>query len=676
MRAGIEQRAARWTAIRIGLVGLAFAVGFVVVTARAVQLQVLQGDRLGGMARDQYLRDLTQKPRRGTITDRNGAVLAGNAEADSVFVDPRTFPAGQRHRDLLRLAKALGLDPKALEKKVAKGARFAWVKRRVSPAEAEQVRAMQLAGVGFVKETRRYYPRRELAGQILGIVGDDGEGLEGVEKALDESLQGEGMRLPSLRDARGAHLLAAGPAPERVLEGARVELTIEQGLQNVAERALSRAVAQARAVSGMAIAVDPATGEILAMATAPLMNPNAPRREDMRNRAVLDTYEAGSTAKTFVLARALDEGAIGPETSLFCENGKWTIGKHTIHDHKGLGWVTPARVMASSSNICAAKVGQRLGRERLQKAFLAFGFGERTQIGVPGEPRGQIPFPRAEISLATMSFGQGMTATPLQTTLAMAAIANQGVLVKPWLVRRVVDPGSGEVLAQATPTTVRRVVSPQTAAQMTRWLEGVVADADGTGKKARLDGWRAAGKTGTAQKADAATGGYSRDKNFSSFVGFAPAEAPRVVVGVFIDEPKGETFGGDVAAPVFREIVEHALKALLVPTEGAEVAAIPPPGAPVATLAPPPPAAEAAERDDGAALPPDEAGPRRATQGNGPVAVPAVQGLAARAALRRLESADLAGDVRGSGRVTGQVPRAGERVQRGTRVRLTLAPPG
>ena len=669
MRAGIEPRTARWMAIRIGIVAAAFAVGFAVVAGRAVQLQILQGDRLGGMARDQYLRELTQKPRRGTITDRNGAVLAGNAEVDSIFVDPRAFPAGARTRDVVRLAKALQLEPKALEKKIAKGARFAWVKRRVSPAEAEHVRALKLVGVGFVKETRRYYPRRELAGQILGIVGDDGEGLEGVEKAWDDSLQGESMRLPSLRDARGAHLLAEGPAPELVLEGARVELTIEQGLQNAAERALVQAVQQARAASGMAIAIDPATGEILALATAPLLNPNAPRKEDLRNRAVLDTFEVGSTAKAIVLARALDEGAITPSSSIFCENGRWAVGKHTIHDHKGLGWVPPARVMAASSNIGAAKVGGKLGRERLQQAFLAFGFGERTQTGIPGEPRGQIPFPKAEISLANMSFGQGLTATPLQITMAMAAIANRGVLMKPWIVRRVVDPASGDVLSEAVPTPVRRVISAETAAQVSAWLEGVVADADGTGKKARLEGWRVAGKTGTAQKADGATGGYSADKRFSSFVGFAPADAPRVVIGVFIDEPKGEVYGGDVAAPVFRELAEHALKARGVPTTGAPLAVVAPP--------PPTPSTDAApDRDEGVALATVEVAPRRPAQGSGAVAVPGLQGLPARAALRRLESADLAGDVRGSGRVTAQVPRAGEVVKRGTRVRLTLAPPG
>jgi cell division protein FtsI (penicillin-binding protein 3) len=667
MRAGIDPRAARWIAIRIGIVAAAFAAGFAVVSGRSVQLQVLQGDRLGSLARDQYLRDLTLKPRRGTITDRNGAVLAGNAEADSIFVDPREFPAGARSRDVLKLAKALQLEPKALERRISKGARFAWLKRRVSPAEADQVKGMKLAGVGFVKETRRYYPRRELAGQLIGIIGDDGEGLEGVERAWDDSLQGEGMRLPSLRDARGAQMLGAASVPERVLEGGRVELTIDQGLQNATERSLAQAVQQARAASGMAIVIDPGTGEILALANVPLLNPNAPRKEDLRNRALLDSFEPGSTMKAFVLARALDEGAITPTSSIFCENGRWAVGSHVIHDHKGLGWVAPAQVMAASSNICAAKVGQKLGRERLQQAFLAFGLGERTATGIPGEPRGQIPFPKAEISLATMSFGQGMTASALQITQAMAALANRGVLMKPWIVRRVVDPSTGDVLSEAVPTPVRRVVSAETARQVGEWLEGVVAGPDGTGKRARLPGWRVAGKTGTAQKADPVTGGYSADKQFASFVGFAPADAPRVAIGVFIDEPKGEIYGGEVAAPVFRDIAEYALKAGGVPTTGAAVAALPPPPAALDTPA---------DREDAAPAPPVEFAPRKQPQGTGGVSVPPLQGLAARSALKRLESADLAGDLRGTGRVTGQVPRAGEVVQRGTRVRLTLAPPG
>jgi cell division protein FtsI (penicillin-binding protein 3) len=667
MRTGIDPRSARWIALRIGLVAAALGAAFLVVAARAVQLQVVQRDRLGSLARDQYLRQLELKPRRGAITDRNGATLAADAEADSVFVDPQELEARTRPGQALgKLARVLGVEPRGLERRAARGGRFVWVKRRVSPAEADAVRALNIPGVGFVKETRRYYPRREMAGQLLGFVGDDGAGLEGIEAAYDDALRGESVRVPSLRDARGLHLLGEAPASARVMEGARVELTIDQGLQLAAERALAAAVAQTRAAAGMVVAVDPATGEVLALANAPTFNPNAPKRgEEMRNRAVLDSFEPGSTMKTFSLAGALEEGTLRTGDAINCENGAWAVGSHVIHDHKGMGWVGPARVMAASSNIGAAKVGQRLGRERLQRTMLAFGFGERTGIGLPAEPRGVVPYPRAEVSLATMSFGQGMTASALQVTQAMAAIANGGTLMRPWLVRRVVDPGTGRVLAEAAPTPVRRAVRRDVAATVARWLEGVVSDPDGTGKRARLDGWRAAGKTGTAQKADPVSGGYSADRHFSSFVGFAPAQAPRVVVGVFIDEPKGEIYGGEVAAPVFREVTEHALKALGVPPSeriaAAVPAAVPAPEAPIAREAAPPPLEEL---------------PRRAPRGRSGVAVPSVEGLPARAALRALEAVDLVGETAGSGRVTGQSPRPGDVVERGARVRLRLAPPG
>ncbi|HEU4385954.1 MAG TPA: penicillin-binding transpeptidase domain-containing protein [Anaeromyxobacteraceae bacterium] len=658
----MDPRRARWIALRMGFLGLLLAAALAVVLLRAVQLQVLQGDRLGGLARDQYLRQLELKPQRGVIADRNGVPLAASAEADSVFLDPRDFRAGPRPAAALgRLARVLSVDPKALERRLERGGRFAWVKRRISPAESEAVRGLQLAGVGLVKEARRYYPRRELAGQVLGLVGDDGAGLEGVEYALDDALQGEPMRVPTLRDARGLHLLGEAPAPERVLAGARVELTIDQGLQHAAERALSEAVAQARAASGMAVAVDPRSGEILALANVPVWNPNSPGRGDqMRNRAVLDTFEPGSTAKVFAVAGALDAGAIRPLEPIFCENGAWAVGDHVVHDHKAMGWTGPSRILSVSSNIGAAKIAQRLGRERLQRTLLAFGFGERTQLGLSGEPRGQVPFPRAEVSLATMAFGQGFTATGLQMTMAMAAVAGGGTLMRPWLVKRVVDPASGRVLSEAAPTPVRRAVSPEVAAMVSRWLEGVIADPDGTGRRARLEGWRAAGKTGTAQKADPVSGGYSADKHFSSFVGFAPAGAPRVVVGVFVDEPKGEIYGGEVAAPVFKTIAEYALKALAVPASEA------------VARSPAPPRSELAQERPGP--PPLEAAPRRPVRGSG-VAVPSLEGLSARTALRALEAVDLGADLEGSGRVTRQSPRPGEVVERGARVQLTLAPP-
>jgi len=658
---GEEARAARWTAFRVGLLGALLAAGFAAVAFRAVQLQVLQSDRLGSLARDQYVREVEWKPRRGAITDRNGVPLAQDVEADSAFVDPEELPEAGRRAALAKLARALSIDPRAVERKVARGGRFAWLKRRLSPDESAAVRALRIPGVGFAKESRRYYPRRELAAHLVGFVGDDGEGLEGVERLFEDALSGEATRMPSLRDARGMILLR--DAPERAIEGARVELTIDQGLQLAAERALGRAVAQARAASGMLVAIDPRTGEVLALANAPVFNPNAPRTSaSMRNRAVLDTHEPGSTFKVFALAGALDAGVLRPGDALFCENGAWRIGSHVIHDTHRLGWVGPGKVIAASSNICAGKIGQRLGRERLQQTLQAFGFGERPETGLPAEPRGQVPYPRAEVALATMSFGHGVTASALQITSGFAAIANGGALLRPQLVRRVVDAARGRTLFEAQPVVARRAASPGAAAQVTRWMELAVTDPEGTGRRARLDGWRAAGKTGTAQKADAVSGGYSADKRFSSFVGFAPAESPRIAVGVFVDEPRGEVYGGEVAAPVFKEVVEHALRAMGVPpSDGAATLRL-------ADVAPPP--AEEAPR------PSVEQALRSARAGAGGVAVPLLEGLPARSALKVLEAVELLGETSGSGLVAGQRPAPGTVVERGARVRLTLRPRG
>ncbi|HZZ83836.1 MAG TPA: penicillin-binding protein [Anaeromyxobacteraceae bacterium] len=667
MRAGLDAAGARWIAIRLWVVSVLLAGGLAVVAGRAVQLQVVQQDHLGSLARDQYVRPIELKPRRGLITDRNGATLAADVQAESVFVDPKDFPPEPaRGAALTRLARALSIDDAALARRVAASRRFAWARRRVGPAEAEAVRALRLPGVGFVKEYKRYYPRRELAGQLLGVVGDDGEGLEGVELSEDEELQGEAIHVDSLRDGRARQVFAQQGGAGRLREGARVELTIDQGLQHTAERALAAAVAGAHAKAGMAVALDPRTGEILALANAPLANPNAVRHPgELRDRAVQDAFEPGSTFKVFSVAGALEERAVGPEDSIFCENGAWRVGRHTIHDHHGLGWVTPARIVAESSNVGAGKIAARLGREKLYRTYLSFGFGAPTDVGVQAEARGTVNLPRADISLATMSFGQGVTASALQITAAMGAIANDGLLLRPWLVRRVIDPADGSVLSRATATPVRRAVSPETARTMARFLEGVVVE--GTGKKARLAGWRAAGKTGTAQKADP-LGGYSADKRFSSFVGFAPAEAPRVVIGVFVDEPKGDVYGGDVAAPVFKELAEHALQSMGVPPSAQQLVA--------AKGGAPSRAPEAEPLDFPVVESAAQEAERTARAARGGVAVPSLAGLPARAALKALEQAELMGELAGSGRVASQTPRPGEVVDRGTRVRLHLAPPG
>jgi cell division protein FtsI (penicillin-binding protein 3) len=669
VRPGPDPRTTRWIALRIALLALLFAGGFAGVAARVLQLQIWRRDALVDDMVDQYRRQLVLKPRRGVIADRAGVLLAGSADARSVFADPWVLQREDRSGAALRrLAAALGQDPGALRRRLQKASRFVWLARRVSPHEAAQVerviRDARLRGVALVPETRRYYPKGELASQVLGLVGDDGNGLEGVELALDDVLAGAPAKVPSLRDGAGRTVLAGAPSAGHEREGARVELTLDQGLQLVAERAIAHAMASSRVAAGMVVALDPRTGEVLALAGWPTFNPNASRRgAGMRNRAVADAFEPGSTMKTFAIAGALDAGVLRPLDPIDCGNGTLAIGAHVIHDHEALGWAGPSRILSSSSNVGAAKIAARLGKQGLHDVLLAFGFGERTGVGLPGEARGQVPFPRSDLALATQAFGQGMSATGLQVTVAMGTIANGGLLVRPTLVKRVVDPATGEVLDAPEPVVVRRVVSADVAATLSRWLVGVLEDPHGTGKRARLDGWRAAGKTGTAQKADLVSGGYSADKRFSSFVGFAPAEAPRIVIGVFVDEPRDEIFGGEIAAPVFREIAEYALKMLGVPPTAPALAAAP--AAPEAReeppVAPPPPVA-------------DE-GPRRSPAGGG-VAVPSLAGLPARAAIRTLEALELSPELDGSGRVVGQVPAAGRVVARGTRVRMTLRPAG
>ncbi len=684
---------ARWIRVRIGIVAALLGLGLASVGARAFQLQVLRSE---SEAVDHYLAELKLRPRRGVIADRNGVALAVSADAQSAYVDPELLFSGglkraqleadpklaaQKRREgearLKKAARLVGQEPAPLLRKAARGGRFLWLARRLLPdreaALREYLAQERITAIDLVPESRRYYPKAELAGPLLGLVGEDGNGIEGVELGREEDLQGVPAELRSRRDGKGRLVLSEAPVNGREREGTRVELTIDQGIQATAERALARAVLGSRALSGMAVAVSPSTGEVLAMASWPAANANAPRTPDqLRNRVVTDAFEPGSTVKAFSVAAALDAGAVQPLDAFDCGNGSWAIGGHTIHDHgAGLGWAGPSRIIAQSSNIGAGRIAFKLGRERLRAGLAAFGFGERSGVGLPGEVKGQLPLASSDIGLATQSFGQGpITATALQLTNAMAAVANGGVLLRPWLVRRVVDPSSGDVLDEGKPVAVRRAVSAETAATMARWLQGVVEDPKGTGRKAALDGWRAAGKTGTAQKVDRVSGGYSADKHFSSFVGFAPVEAPRIVIGVFIDEPRGEVYGGEVAAPAFKEIAEYALRVLDVrpaPALAARAAAAPPPAS---AAEPPTPdgdeeaASTAAVELSGEPLP------------GGRVAVPALDGLTARAAVRALEQLDLAADLRGTGRVVEQSPSPGKPVERGSRVRMRLAPPG
>jgi cell division protein FtsI (penicillin-binding protein 3) len=651
-------------------VGALLLAGLGAVGARAFQLQVLQREGLVDEMVDQYRRQLVLRPRRGVVTDRSGVLLAGSADARSVFADPEVLARDPRGREALRrIASILDLDPRAIRRRLDRGNRFAWIARRISPTQAAAVeRALQATGtrgIATVPETRRYYPKLELASQLLGFVGDDGEGLEGLELARDADLRGEAIRVRSLRDGAGRLAVADAPATES-REGARVELTLDQGVQLTAERALAAAVRASGALSGIAVVMDPRTGEVLAMANHPPQNPNAPRDPALaRNRAVTDAFEPGSTMKVLTLAGALERRTLRPTDPVDCGDGRLTLNAHVIRDHEALGWVGPSKVLAASSNVGAARIGTRLGRAGLADTFTAFGLGERGGIGLPGEARGLVPVARSALDLATQSFGYHLMATPLQIISAYAAIANGGVLLEPHLVRRVVDPGSGDVIEETAPRAVRQAVSPSTAATITRWMVGVIEDPKGTGRRARLDGWRAAGKTGTARKTDPVSGGYVTDRHLSSFVGFAPVDSPRVVVGVWLDEPRGEVHGGEVAAPVFREVTEYALRVLNVAPAAALAAGDQQDGPPEAVEAP------------GAEAPPVEPVALESARPAGrSVAVPALAGLPARSAIRGLEAQGLSAELSGAGRVVAQEPPAGRMVARGTRVRMRLAPAG
>ncbi len=659
----------RWMRLRLSLVGVVFLGLLAAVFSRAVQLQVQQRERLRGMAQDQYVREVEIPARRGDIFDRRGVALAHSDAGDSIWVDPSQLP--DLKEGAYALSKLLMVDKTELLERLTRAKRFAWVKRQALPEEVLQVKALGWPSVGLTREPRRFYPQRELAGHIIGLVGTDGRGLDGLELSFEDELSGDPITRMGFRDARGRKLITGGMEDPTGRQGASVTLTLDRHLQYVTERALDSAVESAKAVAGMAVMMDPKTGEILAIANSPRFNPNAPEKESvaaLRNRSVVDSFEPGSTFKAFVIAAALDAHAITEASTFDCENGAWPIGKHIINDTHPHGTLTPAKILQVSSNIGAAKVGFAFGRQNLVDAFARFGFGERPGLGLPGEAKGVIPFPRADISLATESFGQGLTASAIQLATGYSAIANGGMLMKPYVVSKVVDP-DGVVLVENKPTPQRRVISEKTARTVISMLEGVV-EKEGTAPKARMDEYRVAGKTGTAQKVDPVARGYS-DKRIASFIGMVPAEDPRAVIAVIIDEPKTDIYGGLCAAPAFKEIATAAMPYLGAPPSRAAPVK---PGAVAAKTVDKPEKTEKtnpvvaaiaalSEKDTVTDQPVDP----------GAVRVPDLKGKVSRQAVASLLSVSLEPHLSGSGRVNSQAPAPGSLVDRGTRVTLHLA---
>ena len=645
---------------RVLILAAVLAVAFAGLTGRLTWLQVVKRAELAQLAERQYSRTVVLHAQRGPILDRQGTPLATSTPTESLFVQPRSV--GDPVRVTARLAPIIGLPPAEVHAVLTSSRSFVWLRRRLPPAVAAGVRALREPGLGFLPEPLRLYPNRELAAHVVGFEGVEG-GLEGIERAFDGELAGTPGKAIVGRDALGREV-AAPHMLEPPQPGLGVMLTLDRAIQYMTERELDAAYRRTGARSAMAVVLDPRTGEVLALAIRPTFNPNTfldvPSRDRWRDRAVTDPFEPGSTFKVILAAAALEEGVVRPEDRIYGENGSVTIAKTTIHDWKKYGWLTFSEVLQNSSNVGSIKVGLALGRERYYRYMSAFGFGAATGVGLPGESRGLLRAPGrwSLLSLPTMSIGQEVSVTALQMVAAFGAIANGGTLMQPRIVRATFD-AAGQEVRRFEPRPVRQVISPETARTLTRILVRVVES--GTGHNAAIPGYEVAGKTGTAQKLDPATRRYSRSPGVLSFVGWAPADVPRFVMLVTLDEPKNEIWGSEAAAPIFSAIGRGILRYLEVPPRDAlpvQIVTGPSPEAPAAAVTAP----VRLVSTDGT------------VDTNGRRVMPDLTGRTLRSALAALAPLRLAVEIQGQGRVVRQAPRPGEPLRLGLTARLTLAP--
>ncbi|MGE4551470.1 MAG: penicillin-binding transpeptidase domain-containing protein [Desulfovibrionaceae bacterium] len=644
MKAERERRKPSLGKAKLAFMGAVFALLWLALWTRAGYIQLVQGPHLQAMAsRQSQVRELVVG-QRGRILDRNGQLLATSVEAKSVALRPDDATEPERAATLL--SEVLGLKRGEVGKLVRDHRKFVWVKRQITDREALAIREAAVPGVQLVSEYTRLYPKGHLAGQLLGFVGVDGAGLEGLERAFEKTLAGGTAEVVAQRDAAGRRLAMDPEGREYDVDGRDLTLTIDAHIQALAEQALAGVVGEYKAHFGLALVVDVPTGEVLALANCPFFNPNAYRTStalQRRDRAALDILEPGSTMKPLLMASALQENALHPEEIVDCEMGRYRVGKGVISDHHPYGWLSVNQVLRYSSNIGAAKIGQALGANRYAGYLTRLGFGRATDAGVPSEASGVLrPVSEwSDFDLAACSFGQGVGVTALQMAQAYLTLADGGLKRPLRLVR-----------GQDEPAPEERIFSPETTARVLAMMREVV-EMDGTGRLARINGLAVAGKTGTAQKASK-QGGYG-DKYLSSFVGLLPADQPQLLVLVMVDEPEGVNAGGKVAAPVVREIAVNTLAYWGELPDAAKLAdnAAPAAAAPETADAATPETADAALTLPGLDAP---APVKRAGD-----TVPNVSGLTLRRALEALAAKGIVPQVKGQGaQVVGQQPPAGQ----------------
>ncbi|MBI2605115.1 MAG: transpeptidase family protein [Deltaproteobacteria bacterium] len=680
----------------------------IAIIARAVWLQTMPDPRLERLARRQFQSKVIALPRRGEILDRNGEGLAISLRARSLFLHPdllkKEAPPREVERVLRAISRVLHIPKAELHAKMKSGKAFTWIKRQLTETEEQGLREHGALdydnALGLIEETRRSYPNRELAAHVLGSVNIDGQGLEGLELQYESILAGEQSRISSTKDAMGRRIFEDGRGILAMRDGQSVLLTIDKSIQYETEKSIRKAVDDFGAKAGTAIVANASTGEILALANDPAFNPNQPKAATpghRRNRAITDTFEPGSTFKPLLAGIALEKGR-SPGSRIYCEKGSFKVGGRRISEaeaHEKFEWLTLGEILKLSSNVGAAKLALELGASTMGQLFERFGLGTRTGIDLPGEVAGSASREglRSPVRLANVGFGHGVTVTPIQMLTYYLAIANGGRWVQPKLVKAIVSESEdslekGEMrwkLNARNEPKARAVLAPATARAVSRMLEAVTQEG-GTGVKAQLEEWPVAGKTGTAQKIDPETRRYSRTRHIASFAGFAPAQSPRIVAFVMLDEPKHPYYASETAAPAFREVMRAALLREKVPpiTGFSKIAELANKNMiesiesenrrqvrALLELAPQPAAESIAGSSDVTAASENPAGSGRR--------VPDLHGLTVREALRALraenETPSLDVEIIGSGILKAQEPAAHERVESSTKIRLFFEAP-
>lgn len=647
----------KWARIRIIMIGTIFGAMFLTVIGRAFYLQILQHEELIKKADRQHQHRVDLTPARGSILDRNGTPLAESIHMDSCYAEPKRIKDVDGTATVL--APLLGLPKQELVAKLSLNRSFTWLVRWVPPDTATRIKNMKLPGIGFAPESKRFYPNIETAAHVIGFTGRDPNGLEGIEKKYDSTILGNTGYMITERDALGRNIAIKSTVIKDSSPGNSVVLTLDKTIQFITEKELAKAVNESNAKGGMALVMESDTGKVLAMANYPTFNPNSYSRyslSELRNRVVADSFEPGSTFKVFTIAAALDAGVIKANDVYNCENGNYRIINRVIHDDHPHSSLSVSEIIKYSSNIGSAKIGFKMGEEKMSTYLRNFGFGGRTGIDLPGEASGYLKRNWYKIDLATISFGQGVSLSTVQLASALSAIANGGTLMKPYLVERILD-DSGKEVQRFEPQVIRRVVSPETARKVAKMMETVTGEG-GTGTKAAVDGYRVAGKTGTAQKVDPVTRTYSPTKRIGSFVGFVPADNPKLTIVVIIDEPQGIKYGGVVAAPAFKEIAQNTLAYLKIV-----------PNMPIAKKEKAP---ETEEEDiqETEAL---SEGEIEDTTNSGTV-MPDFRGMSMRGVLQVMEKRSINIRLIGSGRATEQNPPPGQAIKGTDAVWIRFAP--